>query len=280
MNMFHRCDMGMAGRVWPDGGTPDQPTKLVRAFSVISSAVSKARKPNDQREAAATGLVRFASISEMQSSEPKAPRLSPPIEHRRAQSWVSVRIWRAPVSGVSVLRWAPVLISGRTAGSTATGRKGFSASGWIYTRSRSERSLGALKIYSEGGDILPCHRQVGVDSDQKRTQAHWSLSYHARTLFEIQPRLEHRPTGIPARTPSRRSAACRQERQHAQRAIPIHAACPEVAVHAAGREAHDFIVMFIGIKRTSRAQRFSPSIVTVSSSPKLPSYWYQAMGEQ
>ena len=45
VNMFHRCDMGMAGRVWPDGGTLlDQPTKLVRAFSVISSAVSKARK--------------------------------------------------------------------------------------------------------------------------------------------------------------------------------------------------------------------------------------------
>jgi hypothetical protein len=45
VHMFHRCDMGMAGRIWPDGGSLlDQPVKLVRAFSVISEAVAKVRK--------------------------------------------------------------------------------------------------------------------------------------------------------------------------------------------------------------------------------------------
>lgn len=35
--MYHRCDMGMAGRVWPDGGAYlDQPVVLIDAFNVIA----------------------------------------------------------------------------------------------------------------------------------------------------------------------------------------------------------------------------------------------------
>lgn len=34
--LYHRCDMGMAGRVWPDGrALLDQPERLVRAFDLI-----------------------------------------------------------------------------------------------------------------------------------------------------------------------------------------------------------------------------------------------------
>lgn len=34
--LYHRCDMGMAGFVWPDGKAYlDQPERLIRAFDVI-----------------------------------------------------------------------------------------------------------------------------------------------------------------------------------------------------------------------------------------------------
>jgi hypothetical protein len=38
--MYRRCDMGMAGRVWPDGGAfLDQPMILIEAFDVIGKAM-------------------------------------------------------------------------------------------------------------------------------------------------------------------------------------------------------------------------------------------------
>jgi len=38
--MYHRCDMGMAGRVWPDGRAfLDQPVNLIDAFDVIAKAL-------------------------------------------------------------------------------------------------------------------------------------------------------------------------------------------------------------------------------------------------
>lgn len=44
VRMYHRCDMGFAGRVWPDGrGLLDQPCKLVAAFAVIGTALAKGK---------------------------------------------------------------------------------------------------------------------------------------------------------------------------------------------------------------------------------------------
>lgn len=38
--MYQRCDMGMAGRVWPDGRAHlDQPLVLIEAFDVIGKAL-------------------------------------------------------------------------------------------------------------------------------------------------------------------------------------------------------------------------------------------------
>ena len=47
----------------------------------------------------------------------------------------------------------------------------------------------------------------------------------------------------------------------------------------AGREAHDFIVMFVGIKRTSRSQRFSPTDHFREQQRLLPSYWREEIGK-
>jgi len=38
--MYRRCDMGMAGRVWPDGRAYlDQPNILIDAFNTIAQAL-------------------------------------------------------------------------------------------------------------------------------------------------------------------------------------------------------------------------------------------------
>ena len=38
--MYKRCDKGMAGRDWPDGGASlDQPCVLIEAFTVIGNAL-------------------------------------------------------------------------------------------------------------------------------------------------------------------------------------------------------------------------------------------------
>lgn len=45
VRLYQRCDMGMAGRIWPDGrGVLYQPCKLVAAFDVIGDAFYKGRK--------------------------------------------------------------------------------------------------------------------------------------------------------------------------------------------------------------------------------------------
>jgi hypothetical protein len=40
ISMYNRCDMGMAGRVWPDGRAYlDQPMILIEAFGVIAKGL-------------------------------------------------------------------------------------------------------------------------------------------------------------------------------------------------------------------------------------------------
>jgi len=42
INLYRRCDMGMAGFVWPDGGAYlDQPVRLIEAFDVIRTSLAK-----------------------------------------------------------------------------------------------------------------------------------------------------------------------------------------------------------------------------------------------
>ena len=45
VRLHDQCDMGMGGRVWPDGrGLLDQPNLLIEAFDVIAGAKARARE--------------------------------------------------------------------------------------------------------------------------------------------------------------------------------------------------------------------------------------------
>jgi hypothetical protein len=160
------------------------------------------------------------------------------------------------------------------------GQKGFSASGWIYTRSRSERSLGALKIYSEGGDILPVTGKwewIATKNAPKRIGRYRTtpaLYLKSSLVSSIGPLVF-----LPGRHPGEAQLVVKNVSTRAA-GNPNPRRLPRSGRTRAGREAHDFIVMFIGIKRTSRTQRFSPIDRYREQQSKLPSYWYQAMGEQ
>lgn len=48
ISLHSRCDRGMAGFVYPDGGAVlDQPVVLLDAFAVISEAKAQAREGSD-----------------------------------------------------------------------------------------------------------------------------------------------------------------------------------------------------------------------------------------
>lgn len=48
LRLFHQCDRGLSGMVWPDGGSLlDQPAVLVQAFNVISNELARLRKSGD-----------------------------------------------------------------------------------------------------------------------------------------------------------------------------------------------------------------------------------------
>lgn len=47
ISTYNRCQRGMAGMVWPDGGAYlDQPCVLIEAFDVIASAYSDNKPPS------------------------------------------------------------------------------------------------------------------------------------------------------------------------------------------------------------------------------------------
>ena len=48
IRLYHQCDRGMAGHVWPKGELLDQPNVLIEAWSVIGQALERAKKGEPQ----------------------------------------------------------------------------------------------------------------------------------------------------------------------------------------------------------------------------------------
>lgn len=159
-----------------------------------------------------------------------------------------------------------------------SGTSGFKASGWIYTLTRSERSLGALKIYSEGGEILPitgkwewiasknAPKRIGRYRTTPRRYMESGLSSSLGPLIFMPGRHSGEALLVVKNVSTRMTGNPNPRR------------LPRNGRARAGREAHDFIVMFVGIKRTSRTQRFSPTDHFREQQRLLPSYWREEIG--
>lgn len=157
------------------------------------------------------------------------------------------------------------------------GASGFRASGWIFVRSRSERTLGTIQIYTEGGEILPRKGWLWMPTDNvpkrvgryRMTPKRYMSSPLASSIGPLV-QIPGRHSGealLVVRNVTTRSAGHPNPRR-----------LPRSGRARAGREVQDMIVMFVGIRRTSRTQRVDPAARHREQQARLPSYWHQAIG--
>lgn len=164
------------------------------------------------------------------------------------------------------------------------GRSGFSASGWVFVRSGSERSRGAIDVYLGTGakQILPVRsrylwfptdnivRLVGKGSQRGRvTPALWSTSGLDKRIGPLvritagdgTALLIVRNVGVNAAGKPRSARSLRMN-----------------GMPRKGDVAQDFIVAFVGIPRTSRQARVDVHQIAQSVVARAADYFAEAFG--
>lgn len=159
-----------------------------------------------------------------------------------------------------------------------SGASGFSASGWVYVRSRSERTQGAISAYTQGADIAPVKGKwlwIPTDNAPRRigkyrtTPARYSASSNASSIGPL--------VFIPGRHGGEALLVVKNVTvRSAGRSNPRR--LPKSGRARAGREQRDFVVMFVGIRRTSRAARINPMVEMQYQQSRLRDYFNQATG--
>ncbi|MBK6800368.1 MAG: hypothetical protein IPG83_02455 [Novosphingobium sp.] len=180
---------------------------------------------------------------------------------------------------------------GQALGSTSDFRKGqvyreaggWSASGVVYVRSKSERTVGAIEAYTRGANIRPVkspwlwiptdniQRMVGRGKDRRRlTPSLWKSSGLESRIgpLEMIKSVNGYPllvvkTGAVAMTGKARSLRGRLKSGRAPK----------------GFQNRDFIVAFIGIPFTSRTARVSISRIAREVMTQLPRLYAEALRE-
>lgn len=155
---------------------------------------------------------------------------------------------------------------------------GWSASGVVFIRSKSDRTVGAIEAYTKGANILPVKgRWLWIPTDQiplrgkdreRLTPGKWKASgLEARIgpLVMVKrkngyPLLVVKNVGVSA------AGKARSARNLKKNGLP-RAGQTEVS-----------IVAFIGIPHTARSARVDISAIMRSAQAELPSLFYQAMG--
>lgn len=158
------------------------------------------------------------------------------------------------------------------------GSSGFRASGWIFVRSRSERTQGTIQIYTEGGEILPTKGWLWIPTDNvpkrvgryKITPARYmasSLATSIGPLIQIEGRHAGESLLIVRNVTTRLAGRANPRR------------LPRSGRARTGREAVEQLVMFVGIRRTSRNARANPTASLREQQRLLPSYWREELGK-
>lgn len=157
---------------------------------------------------------------------------------------------------------------------------GWSASGWIFVRSRSERTKGAIESYTVGAEITPKKgRWLWIATDdiparagrQRMTPALWrTQGFDAKIgrLVRVDapngtPLLIVRNVGLSA------SGKSRSAKSLTKRGAPRK-----------GQVAQDYIVAFYGISRTSRQARVDPRKIVAAAVRSLPALIREELGRR
>lgn len=164
------------------------------------------------------------------------------------------------------------------------GANGLSASGWVFIRSGSERSRGAIDVYLGSGSttITPkkgrylwfptdeIQRLVGKGSNRRRvtpkTYREAGLEQRIGPLVQVKaangnPVLIVRNVGVSASGKPRSARALKRN-----------------GMPRSGQEAREFIVAFIGIPYTSRQARVNIIEIARSVTSRAPEYFQRGLG--
>lgn len=153
------------------------------------------------------------------------------------------------------------------------GAESFSASGWIVLRSRSERAVGAIVAYTEGAEISPRRSPwlwIATDEIPRRAgRFRMTPALYRKHGFEgrigplVQISGRH---GGEALLIVRQVTVDRFGRRGRARRLRTRGAI------GGSREQKDFIVAFVGIRRTSRTQRVDPNQIFSAQQARLGEY--------
>jgi hypothetical protein len=195
---------------------------------------------------------------------------------------VALRSIRAEMAGASLGRLGQAISSTsdmeRGHGVHRYANGGFSASGTVFIRSRSERSIGAIEAYTEGADIRPVRsRWLWIPTDNiprvtkkyRLTPALWKqngLDRRIGPLVRVKAK-NGNPLLIVENVGVDLSGRSRSAKSLSKRGLPRK-----------GQVAKDFIVAFIGIPSTSRAARVDIAAIARSATADLPALFYEALG--
>lgn len=150
------------------------------------------------------------------------------------------------------------------------GGGGFSVSGIVHVRTRNERALGALEAYTQGATITPRRGGwlwIATPNVPARVGRYRMTPERYRSsglVTRIGPLIE-----IPGRNGGERLLVVNQVttrttgKSNARR-------FPRNGKVRAGRQEHETLVMFIGIRSTSRATRINPKAIADRVAAQLP----------
>ncbi|QTH19664.1 hypothetical protein HRJ34_14910 [Rhizorhabdus wittichii] len=179
---------------------------------------------------------------------------------------------RADMAGAGLGRLAGAIGAGsdKRRGRVHRTADGFKVSGDIHVRGRSERTLGAIEIYSEGGEIVPTKGWLWIATPEiparaqrrKMTPALYNATGLAQRIGPLV-KIDGRHPGE-ALLIVRNVTVDRFGRAGRARRLPKRGAI------GASRERVDFIIAFVGIRRTSRGQRIEPRRVAAQAAANQP----------
>lgn len=190
---------------------------------------------------------------------------------------------RADMQGAGLGRLGNAVDHGSDAeknGRVRTMGQGWSASGWLAIRSRSERTIGAIESYTAGADITPKRgRWLWIATDeipiragrQRMTPSLYNRMGFASKIGPLMPAkssngtplLIVRNVGVSA------SGKPRSARSLTKRGMPRR-----------GQQQVDFIVAFFGIPHTSRRARVDVDAIVAEARASLPGLITQELGRR
>jgi hypothetical protein len=159
------------------------------------------------------------------------------------------------------------------------GAEGYRVSGWVYLRNKSERTVGAIEAYTEGAEITPKRSPwlwISTDEIPRFVAGHRRMTpalyraggYETRIgpLVEIPGR-----HGGEALLIVKSVTVDRFGRAGKARRLPRRGAV------GASRKKVDFVIAFVGIRRTARSARVNPRQIISVEQARLPEYRAAAM---